>query len=86
MLNDFSADCESFSALTVNVDVPAVVGVPMMSPVVGSSSSPSGREPESKDQVAPEMFDSRVALYDVLSVAAGRDVVVIAGVAGASVG
>ena len=34
-----------FSALTVKLAVPAVVGVPLISPVVSSSVRPSGRAP-----------------------------------------
>ena len=86
MLNDFSALTEPDSAFTVNVDVPAAVGVPVMSPVEALRVSPAGSEPEITDHLAPEIFDVRVAVYEVLRVAAGRDVVVIAGVEGASAG
>ena len=86
MLNDFSALTEPDSAFTVNVDVPAAEGVPLMTPVDELRLSPAGSEPEITDHLAPEMFDSRVAVYDVPTVAAGRDVVVIAGVEGASAG
>ena len=42
-----------FSALTVNVDVPAVVGVPVIVPVE-LSVSPEGKLPELTDQVTSE--------------------------------
>lgn len=73
----FSADCESFTALTVNVDVPATDGVPLMTPVEALRVSPAGNEPEEIDHVAPVRFAARVAVYGALSVASGRDVVVI---------
>ena len=42
-----------FCALTVNVDVPAVVGVPVIVPVE-LSVSPEGKLPELTDQVTSE--------------------------------
>lgn len=58
----FSADCESFTALTVNLDVPAVVGVPVIAPVEVLRVSPAGKEPEITDHVAPVRFAARVAV------------------------
>ena len=43
-----------FCALTVNVDVPAVVGVPEIAPVEELRESPEGRVPELTDQVTSE--------------------------------
>ena len=57
-----------------------------MTPVEALRVSPSGSEPEITDHVAPVRFAARVAVYGAFSVAAGRDVVVIAGVEGASAG
>lgn len=58
----FSADCESFSALTVNVDVPVAVGVPVIAPVEVLSVSPVGRVPDESDHVTPERLAARVAV------------------------
>ena len=62
MLNDFSALCEPDTALTVNVYVPAVVGMPLMTPVDWLRVSPAGKFPEITDHVTPERFAERVSL------------------------
>lgn len=50
-------------AVTVTVKVPAVVGVPVMAPVVVARLVPEGRDPEVTDQVtgAVPPVDARVA-------------------------
>ena len=78
MENCFSADSESLTALTVKVDVPVAVGVPVIMPVEELSVRSAGRVPDDTDHVTPEVFAVRAAVYEVLSVAVGRVVVVIA--------
>ena len=65
-------------ALTVKVAVPALVGVPEITPVFPLRESPSGREPEVTAHAAPEVLDERVAEYDSPAVPEGRLVVVMA--------
>ena len=57
--------------------MPAVVGVPVIAPVEALSVRPEGRVPLTIDQVTPETFALRVALYGVPAVPAASDVVVI---------
>ena len=77
MLNDFSALCEPDTAFTVNVDVPAVVGVPEIAPVEEVRARPSGRLPDDTDHVAPVMLAVRFAEYGEFVMPSGRLVVVI---------
>ena len=62
MLNDFSALCEPDTAITVNVYVPDVVGVPVIAPVEALRVSPAGNVPEITDHVTPEIFAVRLSL------------------------
>ena len=62
MLNVFSALIDPASAFTVNVDVPSVIGVPLMIPVEVLRLSPAGRFPDDIDQVTPDILAERVAL------------------------
>lgn len=64
-------------ALTVKREVPAVVGVPEIVPAE-LKLNPAGRVPEAIDHAAPVGFDTRVVLYAVPVVPAGRSVVVMA--------
>jgi len=50
MLNDFVTLPATFVALTVKLYVPAVVGVPEITPVVVFKLKPGGRLPEEIDQ------------------------------------
>jgi hypothetical protein len=43
---------ELSATATVKLPVPAVVGVPLMTPVAGSMDRPAGREPELMDHVS----------------------------------
>lgn len=80
MLSCFVALAEPDTALTVNVDVPAVVGVPEIVPDV-LSVKPAGRLPDAIDHVADELAAS-TAEYDALTVPEGRLAVVIVRAAG----
>jgi hypothetical protein len=72
-------------AVTVNVFVAGVVGVPVIEPAV-LSVRPSGREPElTLKSAAGELFAVIVALYAAPTVASGNPVVVITGTAGMTV-
>ena len=64
------------TALTVNVALPDAVGVPEITPDV-LSDNPEGREPELIDHDAFERLAARVALYDLPTVPAGRELVVM---------
>ena len=77
MLNCRVPELAPFTALTVNVEVPALVGVPEIVPVLALSESPAGSDPELTDQVTPEVPDARVAVYDVPTLPDGREVVVM---------
>lgn len=65
----------------VKVDVPTVVGVPEIVTelvVLEPNDSPAGSVPEETDQVKGELpFAFTVALYELLRLAAGKDVVAI---------
>ncbi len=74
------------TALTVNVEVPAIVGVPVIAPLEEFSVKPAGSVPDNTDHVTPEVFAARVAEYAVPVVAAGRLVVVIVRAEGAGSG
>ncbi len=69
----------------VNVKVPSVVGVPLISPDSLSSESPSGREPVLTDQVkgggSPLVADT-VALYSMSTVPSGSVAVKMLGGSG----
>lgn len=80
MLNVFSALCEPDTAFTVNVDVPAVVGVPEITPVEELRESPAGRFPDETDHVTPVMLAVRFAEYGECVMPSGRLVVVIVSV------
>ena len=75
-VNCFSAVAEPYTAFTVNVYVPVLVGVPEIVPEV-LNVSPSGRFPDDTDQAAPVVLDVRVAEYVVRKMPEGRLVVVI---------
>ena len=77
MLSAFSALFEPDTALTVNDDVPAAVGVPVIAPVEEFSDSPCGRLPAETDHVTLEALAESTALYEVFTVPEGRLVVVI---------
>ena len=75
-VNCFSAAAESYTALTVNVNVPVLVGVPEIVPDV-LKVSPSGRFPDDTDHAAPDVLDVRAAEYAVPKMPEGSSVVVI---------
>ena len=62
MLNCCDAEAVPSEALTVNVNVPAAVGVPVIAPVDEFIVRPEGRVPLTIDQVTPETFALRAAL------------------------
>ena len=66
-------------ALAVKLDVPAVVGVPVIAPVDELSDRPAGRVPDEMDQARAPVppVAARVWLYAMLIVSAGRLAVVI---------
>ena len=65
----------------VNVDVPALVGVPVIAPVEAPNSSPPGSDPAETDQVSPvPPVAARAVEYGEDCVPSGRAVVVIASV------
>jgi hypothetical protein len=67
-------------AFTVKVDVSAVVGIPVMSPVVSARFKPAGNAPLSRPHVMGlSPVAASVWLYSVPSVPSGNDVVVIVG-------
>ena len=71
--------------LTVNEEVPPVVGVPVIAPVEVFSASPAGSEPPgSIDQVVGNVppVACKVALYETPTAPPGRLVVVIVGAGG----
>ena len=69
-----------FSALTVNVDVPAVVGIPLITPVLAFSVRPPGKLPALTLHVIEAVpVAARVWLYAVPTVPSGRLVVVMVG-------
>ncbi len=75
------------TTLTVNVDVPCAVGVPEITTefvVLEPSVSPLGSAPEATDHVngAAPPDAATVALYALVMLAGGRDVVVTDGLAG----
>ena len=70
------------TALTVNVALPEAVGVPEITPDE-LSRKPFGSDPELTDHVAFERLAARVALYELPTVPAGRESVVIVIVVGA---
>jgi len=73
----------ALAALTVNVDVFAVVGVPEIAPAV-ESVKPVGNAPESRVHVmGVSPLAANVWLYAVFTVPLGNDVVVIVGAVGA---
>lgn len=85
MLSCFVADCgvgaESVTS-TVKSVVPALVGVPEITPVLGSSVSPTGSSVpaitlQEKGAVPP--LNCRVALYTLVTFPSGNEVVVITG-------
>ena len=76
MLSSFSALFEPDVAFTVNVDVPAAVGVPEIVPEL-LSVSPAGRLPEAIDHVTADELTASTAEYDAFTVPAGRLIVVI---------
>src|SRR5882724_11353148 len=85
MLNCFVAVCavgvvESVT-FTVNVDVAAVVGVPVIVPLVAPIDNPAGRAPALMVQVSGDNppVSAIVWLYATPTVPAGSEVVVIAG-------
>ncbi len=80
MLSDFSALVQPLTALTVNVYLSAIVGVPVIAPVEVLRVSPSGRVPDDIDHVTGESSAARVAVYAVPVVPSGRLVVVIVSV------
>ena len=51
MLNCFSVLFEPDTALTVNVEVPADVGVPVIAPVEELSDNPAGKLPDETDHL-----------------------------------
>ena len=77
IVNCFSALAVLYVALTVNVEVPAVIGVPEITPDEELSDNPAGRVPLITLQFAPVMLAASVAEYAVFSVPEGRLVVVI---------
>ena len=77
MLNCLVVLLEPDTALTVNVDVPAAVGVPVIAPVEELSVNPAGRLPDETDHVTFEVFAESTALYEAFTVPLGRLVVVI---------
>ena len=62
MLNCFVPEPDELAALTVNVDVPAVVGVPEIVPVLALRVNPAGRLPELTDHVMPDTLAANVAV------------------------
>ena len=67
-------------ALTVKFDVPAVVGLPEITPVVALSDKPAGRLPAEMLHVMGVVpVAARVWLYATPTVPPGREVVVMAG-------
>jgi hypothetical protein len=80
MESAFVSSPSSFSAFTVKLDVPAVVGVPDIMPVVSASSKPAGNVPLSILHVMGAVpVASRVWLYATPTSPSGRVVVVIVG-------
>jgi hypothetical protein len=68
------------AALTVNVELPAVVGMPEITPVAAARVKPAGSEPVSMLQVIGfALVAARVALYATPTVPFANDVVVMAG-------
>ena len=67
------------AALTVKLEVPVAVGVPVMAPALPRL-NPVGREPEESDQVKPPVppVAASVWLYAIFTVSAGKLEVVIA--------
>ena len=51
-----------FEAVTVNVELPAEVGVPVIAPVEALSVSPAGKEPAEIAQVTPDVSDVSVSV------------------------
>ena len=62
MLSCFVPELDEFAALTVNVDVPDVVGVPEIVPVLALSVNPAGSVPELTDHVTPDTLAANVAV------------------------
>ena len=62
MLRSCVAEVWPFVAPTLKVDVPAVVGVPVIAPVEEFRVRPAGSAPLTIDQVTPETFDEMLAL------------------------
>jgi hypothetical protein len=70
-------------AVSVNVTEPAEVGVPDTTPVDGSKTSPAGRAPDDTVNVIGPVPDAvTVAEYELPTVAAGSEPVVIDGATG----
>ena len=51
-----------FEAVTVNVELPAAVGMPVIAPVDEFSERPAGKDPAEIDQVTPDVLDVRMSL------------------------
>ena len=77
------ADCNAVSVtLTVILDVPAAVGVPLITPLLGFIDKPAGREPPDKVQVKVVPIDVSVesaAEYGDWTSPVDSDVVLIKG-------
>jgi hypothetical protein len=86
ILSPFWCDDALFVAVTVNVAVPAAVGVPEISPVVAFRLRPAGNEPPDTDQlIGPLPVAARISLYSSPIEPSRRLVVVIAGATGVAV-
>jgi hypothetical protein len=66
-------------APTVKVDVPVVVGIPAITPVVGARLKPVGKLPIMLHSMGVVPIAASVWLYKILAVPFGNDVVVIVG-------